>query len=147
MQPGPNVTPHELIGGDKSVRLLVDMFYDLMDETPEYYVIRKLHAQDLAGARDKLYMFLSGWLGGPPLYTEKYGHPMLRARHLPFAIGTAERDAWMACMTQAMQDVVHDEQLRTWLLGQLYASIRLLLLALDCSHAPGLYRHSQNAQL
>ena len=63
---------------------LVDRFYDLMDETPEFYVIRKLHPQDLAGSREKLFMFLSGWLGGPPLYVEKHGHPMLRARHLPF---------------------------------------------------------------
>lgn len=120
MNPSPSVTPYEMIGGEQKLRALIDRFYDLMDEVPEYYVIRKLHAKDLAGARDKLYMFLSGWLGGPPLYTEKYGHPMLRARHLPFAIGIAERDAWMACMAQAMGSVVDDEKLRTWLLEQLF---------------------------
>lgn len=109
-----------MLGGAPKVRALIDRFYDLMDEVPEYYVIRKLHAKDLSGAREKLYMFLSGWLGGPPLYTDKFGHPMLRARHLPFAIGVAERDAWMACMTQAMQDVVEDEKLSAWLLEQLY---------------------------
>lgn len=109
-----------MLGGEQKVRALVDRFYDLMDEVPEYYIIRKLHAKRLDGARDKLYMFFSGWLGGPPLYTSQYGHPMLRARHLPFAIGIAERDAWMACMTQAMESVVEDEKLRAWLLKQLF---------------------------
>ncbi len=120
MNPSPDVTPYQMIGGDASVRKLIDTFYDLMDEVPEYYVIRKLHPADITGSRDKLYLFLSGWLGGPPLYTDKFGHPMLRARHLPFAIGTAERDAWMACMTQAAEVVIADEKLRTWLLEQLY---------------------------
>ena len=109
-----------MIGGDTAVRALIDRFYDLMDATPEYYVIRKLHPVDSSGSRDKLYMFLSGWLGGPQLYTEKYGHPMLRARHLPFAIGVAERDAWMACMQQAMENVIADEKLRAWLVQQLF---------------------------
>ena len=90
MQPGPQHTPHELIGGDVQVRALVDKFYDLMDASPEYYVIRKLHPVDITGSREKLYMFLSGWMGGPQLYVEKHGHPMLRARHLPFPIGVAE---------------------------------------------------------
>ncbi len=113
-------TPYQQIGGDAKVRALIDRFYDLMDTVPEYYVIRKLHPADLAGSRNKLYLFLTGWLGGPPLYTDKFGHPMLRARHLPFAIGIAERDAWMACMTQAMEDVIADEKLRAWLLEQLF---------------------------
>ncbi len=120
MNPSPEVTPYELIGGESAVRRLIDTFYDLMDEVPEYYVIRKLHPADLTGSRDKLYMFLSGWLGGPPLYTDKFCHPMLRERHLPIAIGNAERDAWMACMTQASETIIADEQLRAWLLGQLY---------------------------
>ena len=120
MNPSPDVTPYQMIGGDASVRKLIDTFYDLMDEVPEYYVIRKLHPADITGSRDKLYLFLSGWLGGPPLYTDKFGHPMLRSRHLPFAIGTAERDAWMACMTQAAEVAIADEKLRTWLLEQLY---------------------------
>lgn len=86
------------------MRALVDRFYALMNTVPEYFTIRKLHPPGLEGSRDKLYLFLSGWLGGPPLYVEKYGHPMLRARHLPFAIGLAERDAWLACMRQAMTE-------------------------------------------
>ena len=109
-----------MIGGEAKVRALIDRFYDLMDTTPEYYVIRKLHPPALTGSRDKLYLFLSGWLGGPQLYAEKFGHPMLRARHLPFAIGVAERDAWIACMRQAMGGVIADEKLRTWLAEQLF---------------------------
>jgi hemoglobin len=97
-------TPYELLGGEAALRRMIDRFYDLMDTVPEYYGIRKLHPPDLNGSRNKLFMFLSGWLGGPQLYVEKYGHPMLRARHLPFAIGIAERDAWLACMLQAMED-------------------------------------------
>ncbi|MBM3344145.1 MAG: group II truncated hemoglobin [Betaproteobacteria bacterium] len=120
MHPGPSVTPYEMLGGEPAVRALVERFYDLMDETPEYYVIRKLHPENLTGSRDKLFMFLSGWLGGPPLYTDQYGHSMLRARHLPFSIGLAERDAWMACMNQALHALVEDEKLRTWLAEQLF---------------------------
>ena len=120
MNPGPELTPYQIIGGDATVRALIDRFYDVMDTAPEYYVIRKLHPADLSGSRDKLYLFLSGWLGGPPLYADKYGHPMLRARHLPFAIGAAERDAWIACMRQALESTVDDEKLRDWLLEQLY---------------------------
>ena len=97
------VTPFEILGGAEGVRTLVDRFYDLMDELPEAKVIRELHAPDLSEAREKLYLFLSGWTGGPPLYIEKYGHPRLRARHLPFPIGAAERDEWMLCMTRALE--------------------------------------------
>ena len=94
-----------MLGGDARVRELVDRFYDLMDLEPGYRELRAVHGGTLEGAREKLYLFLSGWLGGPPLYTDRYGHPMLRARHLPFAIGTVERDQWMACMKQAMEEL------------------------------------------
>jgi hemoglobin len=114
--------PYELLGGDAAVRRLVDRFYDLMDTVPEYYVIRKLHPQELAGSRDKLYKFLSGWLGGPQLYTAQYGHPMLRARHLPFPIGIAERDAWLACMQQAMEDTGMEENLRKGLIRAFFGT-------------------------
>jgi hemoglobin len=105
-------TPYDLIGGDAKVRELVERFYDLMELEPGYQVLRKVHGSTLEGAREKLYMFLSGWLGGPSLYTDRYGHPMLRARHLPFAIGTVERDQWMACMVQAMKEVDVPQGLR-----------------------------------
>ena len=96
--------PYLQVGGDAGVRALVDRFYELMDREAAYAVIRRLHAPDLTRARENLYLYLSGWLGGPNLYIERFGHPMLRARHLPFSIGVAERDAWLACMTRAMQE-------------------------------------------
>lgn len=105
-------THYEKIGGEETIRRLVDRFYDLMDEDPDYYAIRKLHPQDLQVARDKLFMFLSGWTGGPQLYMEKFGHPRLRQRHMPFEIGEAERDQWMGCMMRAMDDVGVDDKLR-----------------------------------
>jgi len=119
VKPGPEVTPYELIGGDTKVRALIDRFYDLMDTVPEFYVIRRLHPEKLSGSRDKLYMFLSGWMGGPQLYAEKFGHPMLRARHLPFPIGIAERDAWLTCMRQAMLDTGVEESLLDFLMQSL----------------------------
>jgi len=105
-------TPYELLGGEARVRELVERFYDLMDAEPEYLAIRGLHQPELARAREKLFLFLSGWLGGPPLYAQKIGQPMLRARHLPFSIGESERDQWVACMTRAMEEVGVEEKLR-----------------------------------
>jgi hemoglobin len=105
-------TPYEMLGGDAKVRELVERFYDLMDFEPGYRELRAVHGNTLESAREKLYMFLSGWLGGPSLYMDRYGHPMLRARHLPFAIGAIERDQWMACMVQAMEEVHVPQELR-----------------------------------
>lgn len=105
-------THYERIGGEPAVRALVKRFYQIMDELPETYGIRKLHAQDLSGAEQKLFEFLTGWMGGPQLYVEKHGHPMLRRRHLPFPIGDAERDQWMLCMRQALAETVADADLR-----------------------------------
>lgn len=100
----PAPSPYQQLGGDAGVRGLVDRFYDLMDIEPAYAGLRAIHPASLDGSRDKLHWFLSGWLGGPSLYEERFGHPRLRARHLPYAIGIAERDQWMACMVQAMQE-------------------------------------------
>jgi len=111
-EPRHPLTPYDLVGGEPQVRKLVDRFYDLMDEDPDYYGIRKLHPEALAGSREKLYKFLMGWLGGPPLYEQEFGHPRLRARHLPYAIASSERDQWMACMIRAMADVELEESLR-----------------------------------
>jgi hemoglobin len=102
--PLPDATPYALVGGDEGVRALVARFYDLMEMDPAYARIRALHGASLGPAREKLYLFLSGWLGGPPLYVERHGHPRLRARHLPFPIGVAERDQWLACMRRALLD-------------------------------------------
>ncbi|MBT9502808.1 MAG: group II truncated hemoglobin [Burkholderiaceae bacterium] len=101
-------TAFELLGGEPAVRALVDRFYDLMDLEPAYARLRAIHPTTLDGSRDKLNWFLCGWLGGPDHYIERFGHPRLRARHMPFAIGIAERDQWMLCMRQAMQELGFD---------------------------------------
>src|SRR5687767_3067716 len=88
-------THYELLGGDAGVRRLVDRFYDLMDTAPEAATVRALHAASLKASREKLYMFLTGWTGGPQLYVERHGHPRLRMRHFPFSIGERERDEWL----------------------------------------------------
>ncbi len=102
------ISHYEKLGGDKAVRKLVDRFYDLMDEKQEVKTLRNLHAKSLRISREKLFLFLSGWLGGPPLYIEKYGHPRLRQRHLPFAIGQEESDQWLLCMNQTLDEQVKD---------------------------------------
>ena len=106
-----STTPYEALGGADAVRRLVDRFYDLMDELPETYGLRQLHPADLTGSRQSLFEFLSGWFGGPPLYIEKKGHPRLRMRHMPFAIGPGERDQWMLCMRTALDEQVSNEAL------------------------------------
>ena len=104
MTTAASTTPFELLGGEPGVRALVDRFYDLMDLEPAFAGIRALHPTTLDSSRDKLHWFLCGWLGGPDLYVQRFGHPRLRARHLPYAIGIAERDQWMLCMIQAMRE-------------------------------------------
>jgi hemoglobin len=105
-------THYQRIGGEAKVRQLVNRFYQLMDELPEAYGIRRLHAEDLSNSAQKLFDFLSGWMGGPQLYVQKHGHPMLRRRHLPFPIDSGARDQWMHCMQLALDDVVDDARLR-----------------------------------
>lgn len=106
-------TPYDWVGGEAAVRALVDRFYDLMDLEPGYAQLRAIHPATLEGSRDKLFWFLSGWLGGPDLFVERFGHPRLRARHMPYRIGIAERDQWMACMVQAMDECALDPELRS----------------------------------
>jgi hemoglobin len=95
---------YEMLGGEKGLRSLVDRFYNLMDSSPEAAKIRSFHAKSLAQSREKLFMFLSGWSGGPQLYIERFGHPRLRMRHMPFPIGIVERDQWLWCMNKALDE-------------------------------------------
>jgi hemoglobin len=108
-------TPYERIGGESAVRLLCSTFYQTMCDTPQTQLIRDLHPENIHISEEKLFMFLSGWLGGPPLFTDKFGHPRLRARHLPYKIGIEERDQWLYCMAQALKkmeiDTLFAEQL------------------------------------
>jgi len=114
----------ELLGGEEqgmeTLRNLVETFYDIMDSDSKAQPIRAMHPADLTSAREKLFMFLTGWTGGPQLYIERYGHPMLRKRHLPFAVDESARDQWMYCMIKAMHQLKMDETLMTKLAGQLY---------------------------
>ena len=102
----------EWIGGEARVKALVERFYDLMDLEPAYAALRAVHGSDLARAREKLFWHLCGWLGGPQYYVDRFGHPRLKARHMPFVIGIRERDQWLACMDQAMGEVGVDAELR-----------------------------------
>ena len=105
----PIRTHYDMLGGEQGIRQLVNRFYDLMDELPEAWELRKIHQQDLQSARDKLFKFLSGWLGGPGLYEAEYGHPRLRARHMPVPVDTQMRDQWLMCINQALDEQVSDE--------------------------------------
>lgn len=105
-------TVYDRLGGAEGVRALVDRFYDYMDTLATAQTVRVMHPDDLASSRDKLYKFLCGWLGGPQLYWQEYGHPRLRARHMPFAIDTEAARQWMVCMVKALDDQVDDKQLR-----------------------------------
>lgn len=113
-----------LLGGEKdgitNIRALVETFYDVMDADSKAAGVRAMHPADLTGSREKLFMFLTGWTGGPQLYIERYGHPFLRQRHMPFAIDESARDQWMYCMIQAMHQLQLDEKLMTKLAEQLY---------------------------
>ncbi|WP_370530735.1 group II truncated hemoglobin [Methylophilus aquaticus] len=114
----------EWLGGSaaatEKIRSLVETFYDIMDSDPKVAGLRALHQPDLTEAREKLFMFLTGWTGGPQLYVEQYGHPRLRARHLPFSIGESERDQWMYCMIKAMHQLEFEESLMRHIANQLY---------------------------
>ncbi len=105
-------TPYARMGGETGVRALVERFYDLMDDLPDAADIRAMHGKSLASSRDKLFIFLSGWLGGPDTYQSGYGQPRLRSRHLPFVIGLKERDQWMLCMNRALDEQIPELGLR-----------------------------------
>lgn len=115
-------TLYEVIGGAERLRELVDRFYDLMELEPEFAGIRSMHPPSTEGSREKLFMFLSGWMGGPDLFVERHGHPRLRARHLPFPIGTSERDQWLRAMAWAMEDVGIAEDLRLKLMEAFFGT-------------------------
>ena len=119
--PVPTTTPYEQLGGEAGIRRLVDRFYDLMDSAPEAATVRALHATSLKASREKLFLFLTGWTGGPPVYVQQRGHPRLRMRHFPFSIGVRERDEWLWCMDQSLAEHAMPDALRTHLRERLHA--------------------------
>ena len=116
----PHTTAFSAIGGEENVRKLVERFYDLMELESKYAELRATHGTDSHSARDKLFWFLCGWMGGPDYYIERFGHPRLRARHLSFAIGIEERNQWLACMLQAMEETGVEPGLQERLLQSLF---------------------------
>lgn len=110
------ITPYQALGGADGVQQLVLRFYELMDELPEAYAVRRLHPESLKGSAENLFDYLSGWFGGPSLYIQKKGHPRLRMRHNPYAVGPVVRDEWMLCMKQALSEQVADEVFRAQLI-------------------------------
>lgn len=108
-----------MLGGEEVLRKLCKRFYEIMDTLPEAKGIRDMHPRNIEGSEKKLFMFMSGWLGGPNLFIETFGHPRLRMRHFPFKIGKSERDQWMICMVQAFEDLQIQEPLRSELLHSL----------------------------
>lgn len=132
-------TPYEALGGEAAIHQLVNRFYELMDELPEAYTVRQIHPESLKGSAESLFEYLSGWFGGPQLYVAKKGHPRLRMRHAPYAVGPVERDEWMLCMTQALTEEVTDAELRDRLI-QTFAQMADHMVNTDagaygCSHA------------
>jgi hemoglobin len=108
-------TPYEMIGGEAALRRIVNRFYDIMDSDPGAATIRAMHAADLGSMRERLFEFLSGWLGGPPLYFQRPGHKCIGSAHRPYAIGEKERDEWLMCMRRAMADCGVDKDVRNLL--------------------------------
>jgi hemoglobin len=115
---------YDLLGGEpeatNQIRQIVEAFYDVMEADEKAKTIRQMHPEDLTSSREKLFMFLTGWTGGPQLYIERYGHPFLRRRHLPFKIGEEERDQWIYCMTKGMLNLKMEDQKIKALLNALY---------------------------
>lgn len=119
--------PHyATLGGEAAVRALVERFYALMDQLPQARALRALHPADLGPSKERLFLFLSGWLGGPQLYAERFGPPRLRGAHMAFPIDEGGRDAWMDCMTQTLQEQVADEALRAQLIAAFYKTADFL---------------------
>lgn len=116
-EPSKAHSSYELLGGEMGIKRLANRFYDHMESTSEVSNLRAMHQTNMSVMREKLFLFLSGWLGGPNLYIEKYGHPRLRARHLPFSIGVKERNQWMLCMDKTLGEFDIDDLLRNELLG------------------------------
>lgn len=107
-------------GGVDGINKLVNAFYDAMETLPQAQHVRKMHSQNLDESRDKLTRFLAGWLGGPKLFSEKYGPIRIPVAHRHLSIGPSERDAWLACMQVAVDKQPYPQEFRDYLMAQLY---------------------------
>ena len=103
-------TPYQILGED-GIRELTNAFYDIMDKLPEAAGLRAMHAKDLSPMKEKLAEYLPGWMGGPPLYADKYGSVCMTEPHEPYHIGPEERDQWLMCMDEALEQIGASEEL------------------------------------
>lgn len=134
-----DISVFQALGGEPVIRRFVDAFYDGMDAEPVYAGIRALHPADLSGSRDKLFWFLCGWSGGPDHYVSRFGHPRLRARHLPFQIAIPERDQWLSCMDEALHTTAIAEPLRRQLMTAFFQTADWMR-----NHPPGVHTGPAN---
>lgn len=111
---------YELLGGEEAMRRLVNRFYDLMDEDESVRELRAMHASDLGPMRERLFEYLSAWLGGPKTYFERPDRACIVSAHSPFAIGERERDQWLRCMNRALEESAADPALKEALGRALY---------------------------
>jgi hemoglobin len=109
MSQQPFATQYDLIGGAETLRRLVDVFYGLVKEHPD---LAPIFPDDLSETKEKQYMFLTQFLGGPGLYSERYGHPMLRARHMRIPVTPKRAQAWLSCMSEAMDRIGLEGEVR-----------------------------------
>ena len=112
-------TPYQILGED-GIRELTSTFYDIMDTLPEAAELRAMHAQDLTAMKGKLADYLTGWMGGPPLYADKYGTVCMTSPHEPYHIGPQERDQWLLCMDKALEQTGASDELVEMLKIPLY---------------------------
>lgn len=111
-QQAPERSVYDRMGGEAGIRRLTGRFYELMDTLPEAAECRAIHPESLAGSEQKLFEYLSYWFGGPPLFVERHGAPMMRQRHFRAPIGPLERDGWLICFSRAFDETVEDPGLR-----------------------------------
>lgn len=107
-------TPYEILG-EEGIRELTDAFYDFMAESSEASGIRAMHAEDLTPMKEKLAEYLTGWMGGPPIYAQKYGSVCMTGPHKGYAIGESERDQWLLCMNKALERINASDELKAML--------------------------------
>jgi hemoglobin len=112
-------TPYQILG-EEGVRQLATAFYDAMDQMPQAETVRAMHAKNLDSIKDKLFEYLTGWMGGPPLYSDKYGTVCLTEPHKPYAIGPDERDQWLACMDVALERIAASDELKAMLKAPMF---------------------------
>lgn len=114
------LNPYELLGGETGIRRLSEAFYDAMDRLPEANTIRAMHGDNLESIKQRLFEFLSGWLGGPALFRERHGSVCITSQHRSYSIGEAERDQWLLCMDHALQEVGASDEVKSFLKAPLY---------------------------